>query len=74
MEITFGKDRFHLNNEMEAWCHKNIGPGGWTWGSRAPDTWRGMSGKVWVMHSMFGNTTFIFKNQKDYNWFLLRWS
>lgn len=73
MEITFGKDRYHLNGAMETWCADHIGKGGWTYGS--PVTWEGMkSDWVWVIYSMFGNTTFAFKEQKDYNWFVLRWA
>lgn len=71
-EITFDKDKYHLHPEMENWCHKNIGPGGWTWGS--PTTWEGMGNKIWIMHSMFGNTTFSFKEEKHLMLFLLRWA
>jgi hypothetical protein len=69
--ITFGKDRYHLNSEMSGWCSDNIGEGKWT--HDTPKTWEGMDGKVWVMHSMFGNTTFCFKEEKDFIWFKLRW-
>lgn len=71
MEVTFGKDRYHLQREMEFWCRENIGPGCWTSGT--PKTWEGMDGNVWTIHSMFGNTTFCFKEQKHFNWFVLRW-
>ena len=70
--ITFGKDRYHLNGEMEKWCRDNIGLGGWTYST--PKTWEGMDGKIWVIYSMFGNTTFSFKESKDLTMFLLRWS
>lgn len=72
MEITFGKDRYHEHQDMEQWCHENIGPGGWSYSS--PKTWEGMGDKIWLMHSMFGHTTFAFKEQKHFNWFVLRWS
>ncbi len=72
MEITFNKDRYHQIIDMEDWCHKHIGKGGWVWGS--PSTWEGLDGKIWVMHSAFGNTTFAFKEQKHYTWFILRWT
>jgi hypothetical protein len=68
---TFGKDRYHLNGEMERWCLDNVGNGGWTYST--PETWEGMDGKVWIMHSMFGNTTFCFKEAKHLAWFMLRW-
>lgn len=70
--ITFGKDRYHLNGEMEQWCKEKIGEGGWSYAN--PKTWEGMHGKIWVMHSMFGNTTFAFKDSKDLTMFLLRWA
>jgi hypothetical protein len=63
--ITFGKDRYHLNGEMEHWCKDNIGPG--SWGGY-------FAGDVWSIDSMFGNTTFKFKEEKNYTWFVLRWS
>jgi hypothetical protein len=69
--ITFNNTRFHLNGAMEEWCRDNIGSGGWTQMREVTD-WTAL-GK-WRMHSMFGNTTFIFKDTKDYTMFLLRWS
>jgi hypothetical protein len=70
---TFGKDRYHLNNEMEQWCKENIGQGGWSYAN--PKTWEGMHGNwIWVMSSMFGNTTFSFKDPNHLTLFLLRWS
>lgn len=72
MEITFGKDKYSQHPDMEDWCHKNIGPGGWTWGR--PSTWEGMGDKIWIMHSTFGNTTFAFKDARHYTLFVLRWS
>lgn len=72
MEITFGKDRYSQHLEMESWCRDNIGPGGWTYDS--PKSWKGMGDKIWIMHSMFGNTTFAFKDPRHYTLFVLRWS
>ena len=70
--ITFGKDQYHLNREMEEWCTRNVGPGKWV--SGALKTWEGMEPNVWVMHSMFGNTTFAFKDPKYLTYFILKWS
>ena len=70
--ITFGKDRFHLNTKMEKWCRDNLGPGGWTYDK--PKTWEGMGDKSWSIHSMFGHTTFAFKDPKHLTMFILRWS
>lgn len=71
-KITFDKTRYHQQYEMESWCKNNIGPGGWTYES--PKTWEGMQDKIWVMHSMFGNTTFVFKDQKHLSMFILKWA
>ena len=70
--ITFGKDGYHLNGEMEQWCRDNIGPGMWTYSSA--QEWAGMGDNLWTMHSIFGRTTFDFREEKHYHWFVLRWS
>ena len=70
--ITFGKERYHQNREMEQWCLENVGKGGWSYNT--PKTWEGMGGKVWAMHSIFGHTTFAFKDARHLTLFALRWS
>jgi hypothetical protein len=70
--ITLGKEQYHLNGAMERWCAEYIGKGGWSF--QTPKTWEGMEDKVWIMHSMFGNTTFTFKEPKHLSMFLLRWA
>ena len=70
--ITFGKDRYYQHPEIEQWCHDNFGLGGWSYDT--PKTWEGMGNKIWVMHSMFGYTTYVFKDAKHLTLFLLRWS
>lgn len=70
--ITFGKERYHQNREMEQWCLDNVGKGGWTYNT--PKTWEGMNGKIWIMHSIFGHTTFAFKDARHLTLFALRWS
>ena len=62
--ITFGKDKYHLNRAMEQWCRDNVGDGGWTQ----------MDGESWYIKSMFGHTTFTFRNPTDLTLFALRWS
>jgi hypothetical protein len=64
-QITFGKDRYRLNDEMEQWCRDTIGTG--SWGGY-------IAGDLWSIHSIFGHTTFKFREEKHYNWFVLRWS
>lgn len=72
--IQFGKDRYHLQAEMVDWCNKNVGRNAshtmdWAWGK--PEEWE--EGSIWKIESAFGNTKFHFKEQKDANWFALRW-
>ena len=71
-EIQFGKDRYHQQGDMIAWCQKNVGNGGWTYGT--PKVWEGMNDNVWVVWSMFGNTTFVFKEPKHLSMFILKWA
>lgn len=62
-EITFGKSRYHLINEMIEWCTKEFGPGGYL-----PP-----ADGAWIVNGAFGNNTFAFANKKHYTWFVLRW-
>lgn len=71
-EITFGKNRYHQHRDMEAWCQKNIGKGLWTYGR--PETWEGMGNNLWAMWTMFGNTSFAFKDPVHFSMFILRWA
>jgi hypothetical protein len=70
MYVTYGKDYYHLQNEMSQWCVKHFGEGKWI-GDRYPRDWTGLP--RWTIHCMFGHTTFAFKQRKDYHWFLLKW-
>ena len=70
--ITFGKHMYHLNIEMENWCREFIGAGKWLSGT--PKTWKGLEMLDWTVDSMFGNTTFAFKDPKHLTIFTLRWS
>ena len=69
--ITFDKDRYHLQNDMSAWCVKHFGEGQWITGPY-PEEWEGLPN--WTIHCMFGRTTFAFKKQRDYAWFILEWA
>ena len=64
--IKFGKDRFHLNNEMYEWLFERLGPGGWYKDS--------LNEHLWAWESAFGNTTYYFARDKDASMFLLRWA
>jgi hypothetical protein len=57
---------------MEQWCKNNVGPGKWIGGKLK--TWEGMEPNVWVMESMFGHTTFTFKDPRHLAHFLLRFA
>jgi hypothetical protein len=63
-DVTFDKDRYHEISEIEKWCLANIGEGGWIPSSDV----------LWYAYSSFGKTRFIFKEEKHYNWFILRWA
>ena len=69
--ITFGKDRYHEHGRMEYWCEQHFGEGKWI-NEPYPKDWTNMP--AWTVHSMFGNTTFAFKNERHYTWFTLRWA
>lgn len=66
IEIEFGKDRFHQQNEMIQWCKHNLGEGGWGGYNKT-----GI--KQWAVESMFGNTFFYFRNPNDAFMFKLMW-
>ena len=53
---------------MEQWCLDHVGKGGWLYRFDQDDS------DMWGIKSMFGNTTFMFKEPKDYTMFILRWS
>jgi hypothetical protein len=61
--VTFGKDKYHLNREMEQWCEEHIGPGGWV----------RCNNDLWNVTSIFGDTTFSFKEKEHLTWFMLVW-
>lgn len=68
-EIRFGKERYHQSREMIEWCEQNIGSGGWN--SRYIDELP--FEHKWDVDQMFGNTTFRFKNARDYSRFVVKW-
>lgn len=72
--VEFDKDMYHLQTAMERWCTENIGtnPLYKNWVFAEPKSWEGLGN--WCMSSIFGNTFFYFKNEKDAMWFKLVWS
>ena len=71
-KITFGRNRYHQHIEMYNWCERHFGYGKWLSGT--PNSWVGLEKLNWCVDSMFGNTTFAFKDPKHLSMFLLRWS
>lgn len=71
-EITFNNSYYHLQEEMIKWCQDHIGknPGGTNWVYASPNDWEE---RIWCVSSMFGNTSFYFKNPSDATAFSLRW-
>jgi len=65
--VEFGKDRYHLQEEMIKWCRTTLGKGGWAANLELSDN-------NWSVDSMFGNTFFKFKESKDAVLFQLRWA
>lgn len=50
--------------EMEEWCADTFGPSGHIWGEKIP-----------VFHRWYvNNAKFWFKDKKDLEWFMLKWS
>jgi len=69
-ELNFGRDHYHLHGEMEAWCKKYVGPGGWYGGGEITN-WKAL-GK-WRLSCNFGHSTISFKNDEDAVAFKLTW-
>jgi hypothetical protein len=68
-EIKIGKQQYHLNREMSAWCYDHIGHGGHVYAD--PGDW---DKRTWAVWSMFGETTFTFKHDRDATAFALVWT
>ena len=65
-KVSVGKDRYHEQEEMISWCRKNLGKGGWNQSLVLGDN-------RWRVDSMFGETQFWFKQERDYLLFCLKW-
>ena len=62
-EVQIDRDKYHLLDEIQSWCKDNIGPGGYIVRDHC----------VWSIETMFGTSFFRFKNERDRDWFVLRW-
>lgn len=65
-KVSFGKDRYHQQEDMIRWCKTTLGKGGWGQSLVLGDN-------RWRVDCMFGNTHFWFKEERDYLLFTLRW-
>jgi hypothetical protein len=65
-KVSFGKDRYHQQEDMIRWCKTTLGKGGWGQSLVLGDN-------RWRVDSMFGSTHFWFKEERDYLLFTLRW-
>ena len=55
--------RWEDNNEVLEWCTQQFGPA-----PRKPDAWT-----RWTAQNHLPPVQIRFRDQKDYNWFVLRW-
>jgi hypothetical protein len=65
-EVWFGKDKYHLHQEMYQWCADHLGEGGWGIPYR-----NGTS--RWGLDVNFGNSCFYFRYEEDATLFALKW-
>lgn len=72
IEVQFNNRQYHLQGDMIEWCEKHIGqnPSGTNWVYAPPNDWED---RIWCVSSMFGNTSFYFKNPGDATAFSLKW-
>lgn len=74
--VEFGKDKYHLQRQMEEWCTEHISQNprykNWVFMKPKDGEWEGLG--QWCMDSAFGNTFFYFKNESDATMFTLRWA
>jgi hypothetical protein len=64
-KFKFGKDKYHLQEEIRTWCRENFGYGMW---SNPKD-----HTAEWGFDSGFGTTIYYFKQEKHATMFALRW-
>lgn len=65
-EVWFGKDKYHMHQEMYQWCQDHLGEGGWG----VP--YRNGTGR-WGLDITFGNSCFYFLYDEDATLFALKW-
>lgn len=68
-EIRFDKTRYHQYMDMIEWCTMQFGPG---WGSQIFSDDK--PNRPWGYTIMFGNTYWMFRDDKHAVLFSLRWA
>jgi hypothetical protein len=71
LTAVIGQNRVHLIPEIEKWCEEQIGRG--KRGYISDNSWEGLDHIEWSICNTIGRTTFSFKHEHDYEWFILRW-
>lgn len=66
IKFSFEKDKYHLQDDIRAWCRENFGSGMWMNPKGHTQTWG------W--ETAFGHTQYYFKNELEASMFALRWS
>ena len=67
IEFTFGKDKYHLQDEIRAWCRENFGQADYLGVSDHEH-------RTWYWDTRFGNTHYFFKQEHEASMFALRWA
>ena len=62
--IRFSREHYHLINDMWEWCTENFGQGQWAGNTFTRD---------WSIETVFGYTTFVFKDDEQALIFKLKW-
>ena len=72
IKVHYDRDEYSLHAPREKWCREHIGKGswgdprGWTDGINTQDA-------KWAIQSIFGETFFYFREEKDAMMFVLKW-
>ena len=72
ISVHYDRDEYSLHPAKEQWCRNHIGKGMWG----IPRDWKdgiNSADARWSINSVFGETFFYFKEEKDATMFILRW-
>lgn len=72
--IIVERDRYHILDDIMAWCDKNIGEGGRVFDIDLLSVYSiNWGSDRWMVKTTFGVSTFAFRENKDAVLFALRW-